>query len=186
MSKIKRLLAALLIALTTFFYVNTYKPSDHEQLSESPTKSEAETVQSAIPAEDRAEIRLKVVTPKPKVETVPKAEPNPVEVERPKPTTHVFTATFYTARCEGCTGITASGYNVKQTQFYRGFRVLAADRSIPLGTKMRVKLADGKQFDGIVLDRGGAIRGKRLDVLVASKSEAYELGRQQARVTILN
>lgn len=104
----------------------------------------------------------------------------------PKPVTYEYEATFYTASCRGCSGITATGYDVRQTEYYEGYRVIAADKSVPFGTIMRITLEDGTQFDGVVLDRGGAIKGARLDILVASKSEAYRLGRQRASVTILN
>ena len=113
-----------------------------------------------------------------------KAEPTPVT---PKPpTTYEYEASFYVATCRGCSGITATGYDVRQTQYYEGYRIIAADDSVPFGTIMRITLEDGTEFDGIVADRGGAIGKLKLDILVASKAEAYRLGRQRARVEILN
>ena len=106
---------------------------------------------------------------------------------KPKPpNTYEYEATFYVATCEGCSGITATGYDVRQTQYYEGYRIIAADDSVPFGTIMRITLEDGTEFDGIVADRGGAIGKLKLDILVASKAEAYRLGRQRARVEILN
>ncbi|WP_427110911.1 hypothetical protein [Lysinibacillus xylanilyticus] len=52
-------------------------------------------------------------------------------------------------------------------------------------TIMRVTYPDGTTFKGIVLDRGGDIVNGRLDILVASESEAYRLGKQMVTVTIL-
>ncbi|WP_336638408.1 hypothetical protein [Lysinibacillus fusiformis] len=94
-------------------------------------------------------------------------------------------ATHYGPDCAGCSGITTSEYDVRNTIYYNGMRVLAAPRSIPLYTIMRVTYSDGTTFKGIVLDRGGDIVNGRLDVLVASESEAYRLGKQTVTVTIL-
>ena len=119
--------------------------------------------------------------PAPIVEEV--AEPVVVEA---KPTTETYEATAYVAFCDtGCIGITASGYDVSNTIYYEGYRILAADKSIPLYTIMRVTLTDGTTFDGIVLDRGGDIGFNRLDILVASRAEAITLGRQTVSVEII-
>lgn len=125
------------------------------------------------------------------VETEPIVEPTVVTpVVEPKiitqATTETYEATFYTAFCStGCVGITASGYDVSNTIYYEGYRVLAADKSIPLYTIMRVTLTDGTTFDGIVLDRGSAIGINRLDILVASQSEAMTLGRQAVEIEMI-
>lgn len=97
-----------------------------------------------------------------------------------------FEATAYVALCSsGCTGITASGYDVRNTIWYEGMRVIAASSDIPLYTMVNVSLANGTTFKAIVLDRGGAIVGNRIDILVASESEAWQFGRQAVEVTIL-
>lgn len=94
-------------------------------------------------------------------------------------------ATHYGADCAGCSGFTTSEHDVRSTIYYKGMRVLAAPRSIPLYTIMRVTYPNGTSFKGIVLDRGGDIVNGRLDILVASESEAYRLGKQTVTVTIL-
>ena len=124
-----------------------------------------------------------------------KAEPIAIEesvqteevvVEAPAQT-QTYEATFYVAFCDtGCVGITASGYDVSNTIYYDGYRILAADKSIPLYTIMRVTLADGTTFDGIVLDRGSAIGHNRIDVLVASRDEAIRLGRQDIQIEVIS
>lgn len=97
-----------------------------------------------------------------------------------------YEATFYTAFCpSGCVGVTASGYNVSNTIYYEGRRILAAPKSIPLYSIMRVTLADGSSFEGIVLDRGGDIGNGRLDILVGSRDEAYKLGRQSVKTQMI-
>lgn len=97
-----------------------------------------------------------------------------------------YEATFYTAFCPtGCTGVTASGYDVSNTIYYDGMRILAAPKHVPFYSIMRVTLADGSTFDGIVLDRGGDIKTGRLDILVKSRDEAYKLGRQTVTVRMI-
>lgn len=95
-------------------------------------------------------------------------------------------ASFYTAYCpEGCTGRTATGIDVSKTQYSGGRRIIAVDPSIiPLGTTGRLTLANGQSFAVIAADIGGAISGNKIDVLVASESEANRLGRQSAVLTI--
>lgn len=95
-------------------------------------------------------------------------------------------ATHYTARCEGCSGITATGIDVSRTIYANGLRVIAVDSSvISLGSIVRVEYADGTTFKAIAGDIGGAIKNRRIDVLVASENEAYRLGKQTVTVTIL-
>lgn len=101
--------------------------------------------------------------------------------------TKTFEATFYTAFCPtGCTGVTATGVDVSNTIYYEGKRIIAVDPNvIPLGSHVRVTLEDGTSFDAAAQDTGGDIKGNRIDVLVASRDEAYRLGRQSVKVEIL-
>lgn len=96
-----------------------------------------------------------------------------------------YEATFYTAQCEGCTGKSASGQWVNKSIYYQGYRVVAAPPGVPFFTKLKIELANGEIINAIVLDRGGDIKGKRLDILVATKSEAIQLGRQQVTVEVV-
>lgn len=99
-----------------------------------------------------------------------------------------YEATFYTAFCPtGCTGVTATGVDVSNTIYHKGKRIIAVDPSvIPLGSHVRVTLKDGTSFEATAQDTGGDIRGNRIDILVASRDEAYRLGRQTVNVEILN
>lgn len=95
-------------------------------------------------------------------------------------------ATFYTATCEGCIGITKTGDDVRQTIYAEGHRVIAVDPNIiPLRSIVQVSLSDGSEFTAIASDTGGAIKGNRIDVLVKTVNEAYQKGRQTAVITIL-
>src|SRR5690606_20515139 len=105
-----------------------------------------------------------------------------------KPRTEEVVATFYTAHCEGCTGITKTGVDVRNTVYTPdGYRVIATDPAvIPLGSIVKVTLENGKSFEAKAEDIGSSIRGKRIDVLVSNKAKAYELGRQTAEVQIIS
>lgn len=99
-----------------------------------------------------------------------------------------FTATAYVELCDtGCTGITRSGYDVRGTQYYEGYRVVAVDPDvIPLGTTMTVRLASGYEFAAIAMDTGVAIKGAKIDVLVADLDGAKQFGRQAVEIRIDN
>ena len=98
-----------------------------------------------------------------------------------------YEATAYTARCEGCSGITKTGYDVRDTIYYEGKRVIAVDPSvIPLHSAVRITTAGGDSFEAVALDIGSAIKGNRIDVLYATKEEARKFGRQAIEVEILN
>jgi 3D (Asp-Asp-Asp) domain-containing protein len=95
--------------------------------------------------------------------------------------------TAYVAMCtEGCTGITATGVNIKNITSYHGHRIIATDPNvIPLNSVVRVEI-NGKSFTAISLDTGGAINGRIVDFLVGSTSEANSFGRQKATITIID
>lgn len=187
--RLKASIMALIISAFIFVNVALYKPSDHEYVSESPTESS----QMIPPADDVAPLAPppKPVQPVQTVKTVStvqhakKAVSTPVAKAKEKKRTINVEATFYTAKCKGCSGFTASGYDVRKTVYYGKYRIIALDKSIPLGTIVNVKLANGNTFDAIVLDRGGAIKRGKADILVASYDEAIRLGRQKATVTII-
>jgi 3D (Asp-Asp-Asp) domain-containing protein len=85
-----------------------------------------------------------------------------------------FTATAYALR-----GRTASGANVR-----RG--LIAADRRLfPLGTRVRLE-AGGYSGEYLVADRGGAIRGRIIDIWVPSTREAMRFGRRPVKLTVLS
>ena len=76
-------------------------------------------------------------------------------------------------------GVTASGAPVTSN----GGRFVAADRSLPFGTMVSIPgYAGGKAVP--VLDRGGAIKGDRLDVFFPTHAEALQWGVRYLRVTI--
>lgn len=94
--------------------------------------------------------------------------------------------TYYTAFCDtGCIGVTASGYDVSNTIYYEGMRIVATDPSvIPMYSILEFEF-NGDIIKAIALDTGGSIKGNRIDMLVSSRKEAYALGRNMKEVTIL-
>lgn len=90
------------------------------------------------------------------------------------------TATAYTASCNGCSGRTATGLNIRSNP---NMKVVAVDpRIIPLGTKVYV---EGYGY-AVAADTGGAINGYVIDVLMPSQTDAYRWGRKKVKIRILN
>jgi len=96
-----------------------------------------------------------------------------------------FNASYYTSSCKGCTGITKSGVNIKNTTTYDGYRIVASDNGvIPLWSIVEIQ-TPSETFKAIVLDSGGAIKGRKLDVLVSTTKRAIELGRHDVKLRII-
>lgn len=104
--------------------------------------------------------------------------------------------TAYGPDCVGCSGITSSGYNVLKGNIYYhdktygNIRIVAADKSLPFGTIVRI--SDLDVFDdeilAIVLDRGSAIGFNKktyFDLLYKSEKETEFFGRRFANFDIL-
>ena len=78
-------------------------------------------------------------------------------------------------------GITASGTRARPG-------VVAVDpKVIPLGTTLYIQSLDGSKDYGFAIaeDKGGAIKGNRIDLFYDSNSEAMNFGRRQVKVYIL-
>ena len=88
-------------------------------------------------------------------------------------------ATAYTAFCEGCSGITANGTDLRANP---SLKVIAVDpHVIKLGTKVWVE-GYGVAVAG---DTGGAIKGNKIDLFMKSRDVAYEWGRKKVTIKIL-
>ena len=86
------------------------------------------------------------------------------------------------AKCCGpnAAGITASGKDIT----YNAGRFVAADTStLPFGTRLLIPGYDMQPVE--VIDRGGAIKGNRLDVFFPSHEEALEWGRRVVAVRVV-
>lgn len=106
-------------------------------------------------------------------------ESAPSEAKENNKKTMQMAATAYTAECDGCSGITATGIDLNNN---RNQKIIAVDPSvIPLGTRVHVE-GYGEAIAG---DTGGAIKGNKIDLHVATKEEATRFGRKTVAVTIL-
>lgn len=120
--------------------------------------------------------------PEPAKATVEESQPeaNDESKNKTNPKEITVKATAYTASCEGCSGITATGVNIKD---HPEERVIAVDpKVIPLGSKVYVEGFG----EATAADTGGAIKGNRIDVFIPSEQEAEEFGVQHLKVKILN
>ncbi|MGP7819496.1 ubiquitin-like domain-containing protein [Niallia sp. 01092] len=89
-------------------------------------------------------------------------------------------ATAYTASCNGCSGYTATGINLKANP---NAKIIAVDPDyIPLGTKVYV---EGYGY-AVAADTGSAIQGKKIDVFFATTAEAYRWGSRTVKIKIIN
>ena len=94
--------------------------------------------------------------------------------------TITVSATAYTANCNGCSGTTATGVNLKANP---DAKVIAVDPSvIPLGSKVYV---EGYGY-ATAADTGGAIKGNKIDVFIPSHDQAMQWGRKTVEVQVLN
>lgn len=115
-------------------------------------------------------------------ETMEEASSNDSESssESPEGTTYQMEATAYTAECAGCSGITATGKDLRND---RNANVVAVDPDvIPLGSTVHVE----GYGEAVAADTGGAINGEAIDLHVPTKEEARTFGRQNLEVTVLD
>lgn len=91
--------------------------------------------------------------------------------------TFIANVSAYTPFDPGCSRKTASGEPVKANH------TIAMDSRFPMGTKVIIEGFPGIVFE--VDDRGGAIRGNKIDVFMETKIEANTFGRRSLRVWIL-
>lgn len=96
-----------------------------------------------------------------------------------------FNGSYYTPSCTGCSGVTATGYDVRGSIYVDGMRVIAVDPNvIPLYSIVQVS-TPYETFQAIALDTGGAIKGHKVDILVADKTTARNLGRHTVYIKVI-
>lgn len=91
----------------------------------------------------------------------------------------VINASAYTAAADECgksDGITASGLKVAKK------RTLACPPAFPFGTKIRI---DG-MGEFRCEDRGGAIKGNKMDIYMETKKEAFAFGRRTLTAQVIS
>lgn len=113
-----------------------------------------------------------------KVEKAVKTESKTSSVSTDSYTTLNVEATAYTAYCYGCSGVTATGIDLRSNP---NQKVIAVDPNvIPLGSKVYVE-GYGMAIAG---DTGGAIKGNRIDLFVPNRSDALDFGRKTIQVKV--
>ncbi|MEW4239984.1 LysM peptidoglycan-binding domain-containing protein [Priestia megaterium] len=136
----------------------------------------------------QAAAQAKPSTPAPATPSTPSTSapststPAPAPAQESKSVSKEITveATAYTAYCAGCSGITATGIDLRSNP---NRKVIAVDpRVIPLGSRVYVE-GYGEAIAG---DTGGAIKGTRVDLFMASQSSALNWGRKTVKLQILD
>ncbi|WML50430.1 3D domain-containing protein [Neobacillus sp. PS3-34] len=88
-------------------------------------------------------------------------------------------ASAYTMNCKSCSGITATGINLKKNP---NQKVISVDpKFIKLGTKVYV---EGYGY-AIAADKGSAIKGNVIDIFFPSQKQAINWGRKTVTIKIL-
>ncbi|MFB7639911.1 3D domain-containing protein [Peribacillus butanolivorans] len=89
-------------------------------------------------------------------------------------------ATAYTANCQGCSGTTATGIDLKANP---DAKVISVDPSvIPLGSKVYV---EGYGY-ATAADTGSAIKGNKVDIFIPNEQDAINWGVKNVKLQILN
>ena len=112
--------------------------------------------------------------------------PEPESIEPAEEEWLTVESTAYTAFCDsGCIGITRTGYDVSNTIYYDGMRIVAVDPEvIPLHSIVEVHTGT-EVFKAIALDTGGSIKGNKIDILMKTTDEANQWGRREVKIRIV-
>jgi 3D (Asp-Asp-Asp) domain-containing protein len=153
-----------------------------------PTKAQEEAVTTEKAEQtEKAVIEEEVPAKEVSTEEAPKEKEPAVEVDKSAPEEATgddvameltMSATAYTASCNGCSGITATGINLLDNP---DKKVISVDPSvIPLGSKVYVE-GYGHAIAG---DTGGAIVGNKIDIFIPEKQDAINWGVRDVKVTV--
>lgn len=131
-----------------------------------------------------SDTKVKIETQAPVISKVEAPEPTPpIEIEPPLVSLGEFTVTAY-CPCVKCCGVWSAEHPSRIGTDYiqktasgtipTAGRTIAADPSVlPYGT---VIVMDGNEY--IVEDRGGAVKGNKIDIFFESHEEALKWGKQ--------
>lgn len=156
---------------------NSAKEAEPHASEEEAAEFEQEVTMPVV--ENAADTEGETIAP-PKEETAeePVAETEDTTKPCADETVITVTATAYTADCEGGSGITYTGVDLKANP---DAKVIAVDPSvIPLGTEVYVE----GYGHAVAADIGGAIKGNKIDVFIPRQAEAESWGVQTVDVTI--
>lgn len=151
------------------------------KVEEEPEEEVIEEPQAVVKTEPKEQLQKEAkAEPQEKANAEAKAKPQEeVKSEEAEGKVITATATAYTAKCDGCTGITSTGVDLNENP---NAKVIAVDPSvIPLGSKVHV---EGYGY-ATAADTGSAIKGNKIDVHVPNKAEAIGWGVKTVKVTIV-
>lgn len=166
------------------------KEAEAERVAEMKRQEERRIAQEKAEEEGRKEKEESVKKKKTRSKEVAKtdevAEETPSRGNKTDAVWQNFEATYYGMDCNGCSGITANGTDVRGSIYTpSGLRVIAVDpRVIPLGSIVEVNTPSGT-FTAEAADTGGAIKGRIIDILVGSEAESRSYGRHQVKVRVI-
>ncbi|MCP3030778.1 LysM peptidoglycan-binding domain-containing protein [Halobacillus sp. A1] len=162
---------------------DTIYPDDKLTVSGDSEKETSEPKEESSEPKEEKEEPAEEETSEPKEESAPAEESSNDSSEQDNSNDVVkeveAEATAYTANCEGCTGVTATGIDLNNNPDQK---VIAVDPDvIPLGSKVYVE-GYGTAIAG---DTGGAIQGNRIDLYMQDRGDALDFGRQNVTVQVL-
>jgi 3D (Asp-Asp-Asp) domain-containing protein len=173
------ILTGALLVGSLFFYAH---PSIAEDLAQQNKQGrqevKTETAGTSLPAEDTQFVATAAEVKLPAAPVVVETEPGPPPPALKK-TEALIAAQMFTATAYALHGRTSSGLMVA-----RG--LIAADhRVLPQGTRVRLE-AGSYSGEYLVADRGGAVRGRKIDIWMPTSHEALRFGRRPVKLTILS
>lgn len=152
----------------------TYKVKYQNDIEIERNKISEEIIQE--PVNKIIQVKSKIVSSRSSVTT---RSSNSTSAESSSSSVKVYKVTAYCS-CSKCCGSHANGYTSSGTKATAG-RTVAAPSNLAYGTKLNI---NGKTY--VVEDRGGAIKGNRIDIYVNSHSEALAWGVKYLPVEVEN
>ncbi|PYZ98207.1 peptidoglycan-binding protein [Alteribacter lacisalsi] len=144
--------------------------------TESQSSSSEESTSSASDQDENAASESSATASESSSETVSRSASS----DEPDGRTFTVEATAYTASCNGCSGITFTGLDLRSNP---DKKVIAVDPSvIPLGSTVHVE----GYGTYLAADTGGAINGNRIDIFMPERSDALAFGRRNLVITVLD
>ncbi len=134
-------------------------------------------------------IKYKPITLSMNGSSLVKEKPKPViKKVQPKQSGGNYKLTHYGADCGACSGITASGVDVRNTIYYNDSQygmvhIIATNNDFPLYSIVEIKNYFGSDITAIVLDRG--VGNGVIDLLVESEAKSSQLGIQYVNIEVL-
>ena len=152
----------------------TYKIKYQNEVEIEKNKISEEIIKE--PVERIVQVQSNVITSRASTTSRAEAAANS---ENSSSTVKIYKVTAY-CPCSKCCGSHANGYTASGTKATAG-RTIAAPSNFAFGTKL---LINGKEY--VVEDRGGAIKGNRIDMYVDSHSQALAWGVKYLPVEVKN